>query len=95
MGLRPFLFGVGGRQVFGPSPVHHVYLLRAQQFALHRGVHRGHAPANDHHPATDRQGGELRGLAQCGDEVHRVLHPAQVFAGHTKQVGLLQAHAQK
>ena len=95
MGLRPVLFGVGGRHGVGSTPVHHVHLLRPQQLALDRRVHRGHAPANDHHPATDRQGVDVGRLAQCGDEVHRVLHPAQVFAGHAKQVGLLQAHAQK
>ena len=97
VGLRPILLGARGAHSGRSAPVDHVHRFGAQQLALHRGVHRGHAAADHHHPAAYRQmlqRGRIGGLPQLGDEVHRIAHARQVLARHAQALRGGQAHGQ-
>ena len=93
--LRPLLLGAGGRHCLGSAPVDQVHVFGTEQPGLHGGVDRRHAPANHDHAPPDGQGREIGALAQARDEIDRIGHAAQVFAGHAQGVRAGQAHAQK
>ncbi|MPL84611.1 hypothetical protein SDC9_30576 [bioreactor metagenome] len=62
--------------------------LGTQQLRLHRRVDRGHAAADHHHLAPDRQGGKVVGLPQRRDELgrrRRKLAPRHVQRVHPGQ----------
>ena len=64
------------------------HLLGAELLRLHAGVDRGHAAADDDDAPADRQRGEVRRLAQLGDEVDRGPH-----ASLGRALGLERPHA--
>ena len=49
-----------------------VTLSAPSSLRLHRGIDRGHAAADDHHVAPDRQPRQVGDWRKLGDEIHRV-----------------------
>ena len=80
VGGGQILFEFGSVHVLLATPVADRHLLGAKQFRLHRGVDRRHAAADDNDAAANRQAGEIAGLAQFGNELHRVGDAVGVLA---------------
>ena len=62
------------------APIDDGHVLGAEQLGLHGDVDRGHAAADHHDAAADRQRRRVLGLPQRGDEVDRVLDALGVLA---------------
>ena len=95
VGLRELPLVLAGAHLLRPAAIDDGHVLGAEALRLRGDVDRGHAAADHHDAAADRQRGEIVRLAQVGDVVDRVLDAGDLLAGEAERVDAGKADAEK